>query len=570
MKYQWQVKPSIDQESIERFPEILPVILQLLIDRGLTTQEQMDEFLHPDYSQDLHDPMLFKDMPKVLDLIFQAKTNSDNILVYGDYDADGVCGTSILFKALNRVGIVPGIYLPDREKDGYGLNLRVVKELAEQGYKLIITVDCGISNVAEVELANSLGLKVIITDHHHGQEALPAAAAIIHPRLDTNYPFNDLCGGGVAFKTAAALLSDPRSGLSTIEADKQSKWLLDLVAISTVADMVPLLGENRTLVKYGLVVLAKTKNLGLSALMSVASIDPTKLNAYSIAFQLAPRINSASRMDHANAAYRLLVSDNPDEVMGLAQDLNRSNQARQSLTEKLVIEAKKQASALPPDDSAIIVSGENWNPGVIGLVASKMVQDYARPAIALSFDGERYVASGRSIRELNLIETLDELSSYFIKYGGHAGAAGFSITKEKFADFCQAFLKVAKEKLSGVSFVPTLIIDSVMPLNSVDWALLEVLEQFDPYGERNYRPKFLLPKVKLISAETVGNDSKHLRLQVEDSGVKRKVIAFGFGAALPELTVGSDLDLVCELGINQWNGNREIQLSLVDWRVALN
>lgn len=569
-KYQWQVKPPIDKEFIDRFPEISPVILQLLVDRELSTQEKIDEFLHPDYSQDLHSPLLFTDMPKVLDLIFQAKENNDKVLIYGDYDADGVSGTAILWRAFKAIGLTPEVYLPDREKDGYGLNTKTVTEIASQGVKVIITVDCGISNVDEVKLANSLGVKVIITDHHHGQETLPPAEAIIHPNLDKNYPFNDLCGGGVAFKVATALLADKRSGLTPEEADKTSKWLLDLVAISTVADMVPLLGENRTLVKYGLIVLAKTKNIGLQALIKAASVDVLKLNAYTIGFQLAPRINSASRMGHANTAYRLLTSEDEEVATELALELNHSNQARQSLTDKLVSEGRTQAATQAVDTPAIIVWGENWNPGVIGLVASKLVQDYARPVLALSFDGERYVASGRSIRELNLIETLDELSEYFIKYGGHAGAAGFSIKKEKFEDFCTAFLKRAGEKLKGVSFIPTLIIDRSLTLPEIDWPLIEVLEQFDPYGERNYKPKFLLPKVKLASFEVIGQDSKHLRLVVEDQDIKRKIIAFGFGSIASELKLGDELDLVCELGFNQWNGNKEIQLSLIDWRKAEN
>ncbi|PIT90664.1 MAG: single-stranded-DNA-specific exonuclease RecJ [Candidatus Komeilibacteria bacterium CG10_big_fil_rev_8_21_14_0_10_41_13] len=562
-KYNWQIKELVSEEIKKNFPELQPAVLQLLYDRGLKTQEEIDEFLHPDYSQDIHDPFLFQDMEKAVARIYQTKDKKEKILIYGDYDADGVCGSSILAKVFKKLALNFEVYLPDREKDGYGLNENLVRQFAEQGVKLIITVDCGISNAKEVSLATDLGLEVIITDHHHIPEEVPPALAIIHPGYDKNYPFDKLAGGGVAFKVAQALIRKPQSGLNG-EADYYEKWLLDLVAISTVADMVPLVGENRTLAKYGLIVLAKTRNLGLQQLYQVAGIKTEKMEAFTIGFQIAPRINAASRMDHANSAFRLLTTENVEEAITIAHELNKKNQARQSLTEKMVSQAKEQIGEVSKDQPVLFTYGDDWNPGVIGLVASKLTQDFSRPAFALSFDGQKYIASGRSIKEFNLIEGLDKFSDYFIKYGGHSGAAGFSITKEKFEKFKADFSEFAREKLKDIKFIPKLIIDQEISLAEANWDLVEILADFEPFGEGNYRPRFLIKDLKVKSSEGLGQDNKHLRLMVQSGETVRKIICFGFGDLCEALRPGDMIEAVCELGINQWNGNREIQLSLID------
>ncbi|MBU1130567.1 single-stranded-DNA-specific exonuclease RecJ [Patescibacteria group bacterium] len=565
-KYQWKIKKPIAEEIRQKFPEVNPIILQLLIDRGLTTQEQIDEFLHPDYSQDIHDPFLFSQMKQAVDRIYQSKENQGKAVIYGDYDADGVCGSAILAKVFKEIGLDFEVYLPDRGLEGYGLNEEAIKELASQNVKLIITVDCGISNVKEVSLANELGLEVIITDHHHVAEELPKALAIIHPGWDKNYPFKKLAGGGVAFKLAQAILQDPRLNIKETNVSTLEKWLLDLVAISTVADMVPLVGENRTLVKHGLIVLSKTKNLGLQKLIEITGIKKT--DTYTIGWQIAPRINAAGRMDHANSAYQLLTTENIEEAITIAHGLNKSNQERQSLTESLIEQAKEQVGEAKDDLPIIFAQGKGWPPGVIGLVSSKLTNIYARPSIVLSEKDDHLVASGRSIGEFNLIEALDRFKDYFEKYGGHSGAAGFSIKIERYEDFKAKFTDYAKEKLTGVKFIPKLIIDLEISLKEIDWPLIESLNQFEPFGQSNYCPRFLIRNVKVMSRDSVGHDNKHLRLIVGQENLQRKVICFSFGDYCQKIEPEDIIDIVCEASVNEWNGTREIQLSLVDLKIS--
>ncbi len=559
MKQKWVIKDKINKEDLNKFPEINPVILQLLYDRGLKTQAEIDEFLLPDYSQDIHDPFLFSDMQKVVKRINRAKENNEKIVIYGDYDADGVCGTSILARLFKELDIQFDVYLPHRELEGYGLNEKAIIEIAKAKAKLIITVDCGISNVKEVDLANSLGLEVIITDHHGLPEVVPKAFGIIHSGLDTKYPFKYLAGGGVAFKLAQAFLKGTKYEIL-------EKWLLDLVAISTVADMVPLIGENRTLVKYGLIVLSKTKNLGLQKLIEITGINIDKIDTFTIGYQIAPRINAAGRMAHANNAYQLLTTDNIEEAITIAHSLNKSNTERQSLTDKIVMEVLEQIGSVKKE-SVLYAKGSDWPAGLIGLVASKIVRQYFRPVLIFSEVDNLLVASARSIEEFNLIEALNELKDYFVKYGGHKGAAGFSMEPNKYEDFKKEFTKLVKKKLKDIELLPRIDIDLEIKLNEINWPIIELLLSFEPYGQGNLRPKFRINDLKIVNLETVGNDQKHLRLILSDGELERKVIAFGFGECNQELELGQKIDIICEISINQWNGNKEIQLSLIDFKV---
>ena len=564
----WLIKPKIKPELINKFPEIHPVILQLLADRNLTNQKDIDEFLMPDYSQDIHDPYLFSQMKKAVKRIYQAVDKKQKVIIYGDYDADGVCGSAILAKTFKKIGVDFEVYLPSRELEGYGLNQVAVTELAKNQNKLLITVDCGISNVEEVNLANKLGLEVIITDHHHVPENLPKAFAIIHPGLDKNYPFNDLAGGGVAFKFAQAILRSQESKLKQTESEVFEKWLLDLVAVSTIADMVPLVGENRTLVKHGLIVLSKTKNLGLQKLIEVSGIKTDRMDNYVVGWQIAPRINAAGRMEHANSAYKLLTTENIEEAITISHGLNKRNQERQALTERLINESISQLGEFGEKLPVLFAQGEDWPAGIIGLVSSKLTNKFARPSIVLTKSDNNYVASGRSIEEFNLIESLDDHKDFFERYGGHSGAAGFTIKQEKLEDFQKKFLAYAKKKLSKIELLSKITIDTAITLKEIDWQLIELLLKFEPFGQGNFKPKFLLKNLEVVLVESVGQDSKHLRLIVKENNLQRKVICFGFGES--ELKVEDKIDLVCEIGVNEWNGNREIQLSMVDYKFVHN
>ncbi|MBT4121608.1 single-stranded-DNA-specific exonuclease RecJ [bacterium] len=559
MNKKWVIKDKISDKDISKFPEINPVILQLLFSRNLKTKSAIDQFLSPDYSKDVHDPFLFSDMEKVVARIYEARHKKQKVMIFGDYDADGVSGSTILSHVFEEINLDYEAYMPNREEEGYGLNKKAIEQFAKDKFSVLITVDCGISNKEEVDYANSLGIDVIITDHHHIPEDVPKAFGIIHPGYDDKYPFKFLAGGGVAFKLAQGILKDEKGkGLE--------KWLLDFVAISTVADMVPLLGENRTLVKYGLIVLNKTKNLGLKKIFEVSGISSKEMDAMTIGWQIAPRINAAGRMEHANSAYQLLTTDNIEEAIMIAHSLDKRNTERRSLTDKISTEALKQLTKVK-DEPILFVKGKNWPTGIIGLVASKIVRKYSRPVLVLGEQKDKLVASCRSIDEFNLIESLNVYKKYFIKYGGHKGAAGFSMKPENYEDFKKDLTKYAGDKLKDVELVPKVEIDLEIKLSQINWDLLNILLTFEPYGQKNVKPKFLLKKLKLKSFDTVGNDGKHLRLLVSDGDIDFKVIAFSFGSRISELKVDLDIDIVCEIGINEWNGNKQIQLSLIDFKI---
>lgn len=551
----WRLPKNINSGTLDQFPELDPVIIKLLHNRGLTSQAAIDEFLYPDYARDIHDPMLFQDMPKAIDRIFLAIKNQELVTIFGDYDADGVCAAVILKNTLENLGAKVSSYLPHREKEGYGLNQKAIAELATAGTKLVITCDCGVSNVSEVELAQAKGMDVIITDHHTVPEILPPALAIIHPGVrGEKYPFQFLAGGGVAFKLATALLKNCQNNFS-------EKWLLDLVAISTVADMVPLMGENRTLVKYGLIVLAKTRNIGLQKLLAVANLDPAKIDTRTISFALAPRINAAGRMDHANLAFYLLTESDPEKAGKLSQELNQSNLDRQALNDSIVKAAKVKPIDLA--DSLLTFYDPTWAAGLTGLVAGRLVREYARPCLVMTdVEAGHIVGSGRSIDQFNITTALQECSDLLLRFGGHPQACGFSLDKKNLDEFVTKIKSIAARELKNAKFQSYLDIEIVLDLSNISWDLVDVLEKFKPFGQNNQEPLFMSEDVTIIAARKVGSDQKHWKLVLQKGD--KKLDAIGFGLSDIDLQVGQMIDLVYNLAINQWNGNREIQLIIRD------
>lgn len=562
MSYIWKLPEPINKEFLDQFPELHPTVAQLLYNRGLRTQEAIDEFLMPDYSQDIHDPFLFKDMKKACELIYSLVEKNELITVYGDYDADGVSAAIILKTVLTDLGAKVEVYLPHREKEGYGLNKNAVEELSANNTKLIISCDCGISNVEEVSLAKEKGISVIITDHHAIPETLPPADAIIHPQVEgETYPFKKLAGGGVAFKLAQALIAYKKNGVSEKEKEIQEKWLLDMVAISTVADMVPLLGENRTLLKYGLIVLKKTKRLGLQKLLEVANVDVSKIDTSTIGFAIAPRINAAGRMDHANLAYYLLDETDEEKAKTLASDINQSNLDRQRLTEQTVRQAKEQDMDM--QDSLLAFYHPDWSAGLTGLVASRLLRDYSRPILVMTDNPDgNVVGSGRSIDDFNITEGLQENSNLLLRFGGHPQACGFAMKKENLEDFVIAMKERAKEKLESISFQAKIDVEIFQEFSEISWDLVDMLEKFAPFGHGNHEPLFMSEEIMVTAARRVGNDSKHWKLELVKDNKRMGAIAFGLGAI--DLEIGDKIDIVYNLSINQWNGNREIQLIIKD------
>ncbi len=563
---EWVVAPKMPSIFQDQFPEINSIILQLLYNRGLKTQKEVDEFLLPDYSQDLYDPFLFQDMTRVVERIFSAIKNQEKIIIYSDYDADGVTSAAILLNVLKYLGASSvEVYLPDRELEGYGLKEKVIKQVAKQGVKLIITCDCGITNFSEAKLAKSLDIDLVITDHHLPLKVVPEAYAIINPHYDKKYPFKYLAGVGVAFKVAQAFLKkiqNPESKIKNAEAFE--KWLLDLVAIGTITDLMPLLGENRTLVKYGLIVLNKTLRLGLRALIKAAGLELGNLDVRNIAYQLGPRINAASRLDHANTALALLTSEDRQEAERIAYELNDLNFRRQRKVEECIEEIKNKIG-LYPKEKIIIECGRDWPLGIVGLVASGIQETYCRPTFIFTEKEKEISGSGRSIEGFNLVEGLKHCEDYLERFGGHAQAAG-CVLKEKtlFDIFRKKMIEFAEEKLEGIEFKPKVFVDAEINLKEINWFLIDEIEKFAPFGEGNPYPLFLSRNLIVENFSWVGQNSNHLRLLA--SG--KKLIFFNGHEESKKVRLGDKIDIIFEPSTNVWNGNKEIQLKVIDLRIV--
>lgn len=571
----WKVAEQISDDFKNKFPEIDPVILQLLANRGIKTQEQIDEYLYPDYSQDIHDPYLFLDMEKAVERVFRALEKKEKITVHGDYDADGVCSALVVVSALSAMGADVQVYLPHRELEGYGLNMQTVEELGKNGVNLIITTDCGISNRLEIKRAAELGIDVIITDHHAEPPNLPEDAfAIIDPHLAREkYPFRDLAGAGVAFKLVQAILRSPKFKTSDFKIDPEGfeKWLLDLVAIATITDIMPLLGENRTLVKYGLLVLNKTQRIGLKKLIESLGLNKNKdLDAKNVAFQIGPRLNAAGRIDHANQAYELLKTDDVSDVDNLVGALNKTNEGRQGLSERVMAEARAQIGEDVGEEKVLFAKGEGWPVGIVGLVAGKIAENFWRPTFIMTERDGVIMGSGRSIPEFDMMEGLHETKELLSHYGGHAGACGFTLKNKKdLKKFEKILKKFAKKKLSGMELVPNLNIDAEVRLEKINWELFELLEKFAPFGKANERPRYLGREFTVESFESVGTNGNHLRINLsQGNGVRKKFIGFCLGEWCQKLKVGNKIDVVFEVDVNEWNGNRELQMKIIDLKLS--
>lgn len=567
MAKRWQLQEPISADFSVMFPEIHPVLLQLLWNRGLKTQTNIDEYLNPEWSTHVRNPYLFRDMKKAVERVYEAIGRKELIAVFGDYDADGVSAAVILVSALKRLGAVTEVYLPHREREGYGLNNEAVNYLSDKGAKLIITCDCGIANVAQVDHANTLGLDVIVTDHHQAQEVLPKAYAILHCGLEgETYPFKYLSGGGMAFKFVQGLLRYEGCPLALLEREAFEKWLLDVVAISIVADMVPLTGENRTLVKFGLTVLKKTRRLGLKKLIEVAGLSADKLNTYSIGFQIAPRINAAGRLDHANAAYALLMSEIEVEASELARSFNVTNTERQRITDEMFQLSSEQIGVLKEDQFLVSAFEPSWSVGMVGLVAGKLVQQYNRPALVMCQMGDEVVGSGRSVSAFDLTAALTQCKDYLLGFGGHKQAAGFRLPKAKLDDFLNTFAGAAKNTLAGMDLSPSIMADAEIGLAQTDWSLVDVVNKLEPTGQQNPSAKFISRSLTILQTTLVGSAGQHLKLQLTDGTTTRKFIVFRQGDLYNQLKTGDKVDVLYEVGVNEWNGNREIELKVVDIR----
>ena len=601
----WLVNKKYPKKFQEQFPEFSPISLQLLWDRKIDNQILIDEFFNPDYLQDIHNPYLLKDMEKAVQRIFQALERDEKITVYGDYDVDGVTSSVVVVKTLIELKSVINqiskedakkfieVYIPDRELEGYGLNEDAIKKIEKKKTSLIITVDCGVSSFESVEIINELGMEIIITDHHHVPEKIPNALAVINSKQkDCEYPFKDLAGVGIAFKLVQGLLVEleKRKLKGKIQLSLGfEKWLLDFVALGTVADCVDLVGENRTLLTYGLVVINKTQRVGIKKLVQAAGpkmrvngnvTEAKEIDATSIGFMLAPRLNAAGRMDHANTSYELLICENAEEAEELVGKLEKNNQSRQRITEKAMNEIKTRLDKKKKLPKIIIESDADWRIGIVGLVAGKLVNEYARPFLVLQSQDMVLAGSGRSIPEFNLIEAIEKCKDILISFGGHSQAAGLKVEEKNFKKLKKQLEKIADDILTEDDLIPSVEIDCEVAHEQIDWELFDEIEKFNPFGQGNRKPVFVTKKLEVHEIRTVGNDNAHLKLcfkslSAEGSVKYFKAIGFRQGKLAEEMPGGKNglrwgdiVDVVFQLEINEWNGNRELQMNVLDLKIS--
>jgi single-stranded-DNA-specific exonuclease len=557
MKKKWIVKDK--PKEIPNMPAYPAFVLNLLVNRGYDTEAKINNFLEVDYSR-LHDPFLFKDMELATNRIFQAIEKQEKIVIYSDYDADAITALSVMYLALKKLGAKLDYYIPDRFTEGYGMNPEAVKKICEEGAGLIITVDCGMNAVEEVEMAQNLGVDVIITDHHELTGELPKAHGIINPKNpEDKYPFQFLTGVGVAFKLVQALMSGTGDG---VRGTGWEKWLLDLVAIGTVADLQSLTDENRILVSFGLKVLGKTRSPGLKALIKLAGIENRIPDTYTLGFIIAPRINAAGRIKHADVAFKLLISEDAQEAQKLAEELNQLNTHRQFLTEQILSEARSQIELIS-DKKVLVAAGENWPKGVVGLVAGKLVEEYGRPVLVMDKGELLATGSARSVQNFDIVQALTHAKELLTKYGGHTQAAGFTLITENIPALHQKLLDFA-ETLVEDAMGPVLMIDAEMNSPEINFEIYDWIVKFGPFGIGNHKPKFVGRNFEVLDARIVGATGKHMKLRVRLADKIIDCIGFNQAFWTQTLQPGNKIDIVFELDCNEWNGNRNLELKILD------
>ncbi|MBQ7455026.1 MAG: single-stranded-DNA-specific exonuclease RecJ [Clostridia bacterium] len=520
-------------------PGFAPWLASLLLARGADTPEKARAFLHPQ-AGDLNDPFLMQGMETACRVIRETIAAGGRIAVYGDYDCDGVCASVILLEALQTLGADARVYIPSRQDEGYGLNEEAVRRLAAD-CRLLVSVDCGVTAVRETELAKELGMRVILTDHHTLPEILPPADAVLHPKLGA-YPCPDLCGAGVAWKLACALTGERAQGS------------LELCALATIADMVPLLGENRALAALGLAAMAKTQRPGLRALLSVAGIPAGReIGGTQAAFQLAPRVNACGRMDTAQIAVDLFTSRDPQRALALAEQADALNARRRSIEQRLLEQADAQAREMDLYAlRCIVVEGEGWESGVVGLVAGRLAERYGYPTVALSREGDVCVGSARSACGVDLYQALSECADLFTRFGGHKQAAGITLPAGRVEELRQRLSDAVARQLDGRALMPQTAYDAELPLSALTLELIESLKQLEPFGMGNPAPVFLLKNADVLSSRAVGAQGAHLKLTLSQGSALMDAVAFGMGG------LAASLSGVCDLAVtpvaNAFNG----------------
>lgn len=581
----WRLLPH-DRSAIDhlaRSLQVPPLVAQLLLNRGVRAPEQARRFLESPLTG-LYAPDRLPGVADAADRLLKAVADGRRVCVYGDYDVDGVTGSAILLQCLTLLGANPHLHIPHRLEEGYGLNREALRQIAENGCQVVVTVDCGIASLEEAEEAKRLGLELIVTDHHEMKDTLPDAAVLVHPRLPgTDYPFGQLCGAGVALKLAWAMAQRRCGGEKVTPQFRE--FLLDAVALAAlgvVADVVPLVDENRIIVRYGLSRLRKQPPLGIQLLGEVAGLEPgSDLRASDIGFKIAPRINAAGRLGMARLAVELLTTTSRPHAVDLARYLNELNEDRQKMERELVADCKKKIEDEGhADRPALVLAGEKWHGGIVGIVAGRLAEAYGRPALIITLpppvpDGEGLharlaVGSGRSFPGLPLHQALKECGDLLVGHGGHAAAAGFRLLPENVAAFRERFCEVVAGRFPGGTPSPELVLDAEAPLSVLTLRLVDDLDRLEPYGAENRRPMFLAGGLRVDGEpRKVGQGERHLRFRVRQGTTALTAIAWGMGERAEELmSAGGACSLVFTPKRNEWQGRTSVDLEVIDFQAG--
>ena len=564
MRKKWEYS-TVDNEKVEEIMSkfgVTRLLATVLVNRGIIDDEKIKVFLNPTRNS-FHDPFLMPDMDKAVDRIIKAIQTNEKVIIYGDYDVDGITSINVLKKFFKEsCGLDVGYYIPNRLNEGYGLNKSAIDTIKKQGYSLIITVDCGISAIDEIEYANELGLQTIVTDHHEPLDILPNALAVVDlKRKDNNtYPFDSLAGCGVAFKLCQAL------GIKLGIKENEYLKYLDIVCIGTISDIVPLIDENRVIAKLGLKLVEVTKNPGLRSLLN--AIGYKEINSNTVSFGIAPRINACGRMGYEEEALKLFLTDNILEANEITKKLNAYNSQRQEIEKNIYDEAIKMIEKDNSDRKSIVLGNNNWHHGVIGIVSSKITEMYYKPSILVCFEGEDGKGSGRSIAGFDLHGALVNLSKYLDKFGGHEMAVGLSLKRSEFNRFKDAFEEYVKSQ-NIEELMPIIEIDKQIDIRDVDIDTVKQLNILEPFGEANRRPIFVYKNLRVDSIRAL-SDGKHLKMTLKDNGVIINAIGFNLGHLSREYLIGDKIDVVGNLEINSFNGKDFVQINIKDIMKSLN
>ncbi len=559
----WEYRnKQLEKEDIESFAaamKIPPAMAVILMNRGIFSEREVGAFIKKSL-ENVHNPFMLDGMEEATARILAAVDAKEKIVVYGDYDVDGITATATVYKFLKSIGADVDYYIPDRFSEGYGINILAVNKMARAGVKLLVSVDCGIASIGEVEFAKTQGMDIVITDHHTCREELPKATAVINPkRQDSSYPFDGLAGVGVAFKLVLGLAI--KLGMKTKDVFEE---YVEFAAIGTVADVMPLTDENRIIVDKGIKAVQNTQNKGICALLAAAGAGEKPLDAMSLAFLLAPRLNAAGRMENAGMAVELLICEDDKKAAEIAKRLDELNRKRQEIEKNIFDEAWEQVQSFSQEQLVYVLSGKGWHHGVIGIVASRICERLYRPCVLISCENGKGKGSGRSVEEMNLFDAVSDSEEILTAFGGHSQAAGISINEDKIDEFRKRINVFAKNNINKEQLVPKIKIDCNLSPASISMNSAKRLEILEPFGAGNETPVFSAKDLKIIAAEKMGTGGKHLRMRLSGGGQVFNAVGFGMGECCEELRAGDIVSIAFSMNINTYRGSENLQLILKD------